>query len=685
MYGSYSTAKWWWSTQTQIEKDNPGATIIPILLSSDKTQLTMFGNKTAYPVYMTIGNIPKEIRHKPSRRAYVLLAYLPTSRLGHIKNKAARRRTLANLFHTCLSFITAPLRDAGVTGIPITSGDGLLRRGHPIVACYIGDYPEQLLVTCVKTGWCPVGEVEHDKLGDGDSKCVLRNLAKILDALDKLDDGGTIYAQACKDAGIKPVVHPFWQDLPYTNIFLAITSDVLPLLYQGIIKHLIEWLKEACGADELDARCRRLPPNHNIRLFMKGISNLNMVTGREHDQISRFLLVIIIDVKLPGGVSAVRLVQAVRGILDFVYAAQYPMHTTQTLVNLEDSRTRFHQNKSIFVDLGIREHFNLPKLHSCEHYSQNIMRFGTSDSYNTEYTERLHIGLAKDAYRSTNRKDEFSQMTLWLERKEKIQRHDKFVAWKHSGSPSPPIIENLHPGIIYNRILTMPKHPTHKAGKFTTLESAYGAPFFHDALSRYIVQLTFPELSLAQVEREANSFDVPFNAVPVFQRIKFSASDPYANDGPADSIVDSIHVQPGKVLKNGDEVPARFDTALVNTGDGGKTGISGYRIAQVRVVFTLPTRLAKTIFPHECCSSKIFGIRRVPERHHLMYKVSRVIKNGDRLGSIIPVNNTRRSVHLLPKFGPIAPPEWKSHNVLDKCPIFFANPGTDRHIYATLY
>ncbi|KAJ7468883.1 hypothetical protein B0H11DRAFT_2159425 [Mycena galericulata] len=655
LYHNMHTAKWWWSTQ--IEKDNPGATIIPILLSSDKTQLTMFGNKTAYPIYMTIGNIPKEIRRKPSRRAYVLLAYLPTSRLGHIKNKAARRRTLANLFHTCLSFITAPLRDAGVTGIPITSGDGLLQRGHPIVACYIGDYPEQLLVTCVKTGWCPVGEVEHDKLGDGDSKCVLRNLAKILDALDKLDDGGTIYAQACKDAGIKPVVHPFWQDLPYTYIFLAITSDVLHQLYQGIIKHLIEWLKEACGADELDARCRRLPPNHNIRLFMKGISNLNMVTGREHDQISRFLLGIIIDVKLPGGVSAVRLVQAVRGILDFVYAAQYPMHTTQTL-----------------------------------HYSQNIMRFGTSDNYNTEYTERLHIDLAKDAYRSTNRKDEFSQMTLWLKRKEKIQRHDKFVAWKHSGSPSPPIIENLHPGIIYNRILTMPKHPTHKAVKFTTLESAYGAPFFRDALSRYIVQLTFPELSLAQVEREANSFDVPFNAVPVFQRIKFSASDPYANDGPADSIVDSIHVQPGKVLKNGDEVPARFDTALVNTGDGGKTEISRYRIAQVRVVFTLPTRLAKTIFPTNVVPPKYLAyvewftsFKPQPERHHLMYKVSRVIKNGDRLGSIIPVNNIRRSVHLLPKFGPIAPPEWKSHNVLDKCTIFFANPWTDRHIYATLY
>ncbi|KAJ7843847.1 hypothetical protein B0H13DRAFT_1584919, partial [Mycena leptocephala] len=126
----------------------------------------------------------------------------------------------------------------------------------------------------------------------------------------------------------------------------------------------------------------RLPPNHNICLFMKGISNLNRVTGREHDQISRFLLGIIIniDVKFPSGLSVVRLVQAVCGILDFVYATQYPMHTTQTLINLEDSQTRFHQNKSIFVDLGTREHFNLPKLHSCEHYSQNIMRFATSDN-----------------------------------------------------------------------------------------------------------------------------------------------------------------------------------------------------------------------------------------------------------------------------------------------------------------
>jgi len=89
-----------------------GITIIHIIISSDKTQLTVFRNKTAYPVYITIGNLPKHIRRKPSRQGQVLLAYLPTSKLSHIVNKSARRRALANLFHACMKFILRPLEKA---------------------------------------------------------------------------------------------------------------------------------------------------------------------------------------------------------------------------------------------------------------------------------------------------------------------------------------------------------------------------------------------------------------------------------------------------------------------------------------------------------------------------------------------------------------------------------------------
>ncbi|KAI0037562.1 hypothetical protein FA95DRAFT_1617849, partial [Auriscalpium vulgare] len=80
-----------------------------LLISTDSTQLTLFRNKSAYPIYLTIGNIPKEIRHKPSRRAQILLGYLPTLRLTHIKDKETRRRALANVFHACMRKILRAL------------------------------------------------------------------------------------------------------------------------------------------------------------------------------------------------------------------------------------------------------------------------------------------------------------------------------------------------------------------------------------------------------------------------------------------------------------------------------------------------------------------------------------------------------------------------------------------------
>ncbi|KAJ6548331.1 hypothetical protein B0H10DRAFT_1969194 [Mycena sp. CBHHK59/15] len=109
-----------------------------------------------------------------------------------------------------------------------------------------------------------------------------------------------------------------------------------------------------------------------------------------------------------------------------------------------------------------------------------IKLFGTTTTI-TEYTEHLHIDLAKDAFRSTNFKDEFPQMTLWLERKEKIFRHEEYIQWR---------------------------------------------------------------LMDVQVEAESASIALPFNAVPVFHKIKYTTEDPYTADGPTDSEVDAIHVRP---------------------------------------------------------------------------------------------------------------------------------------------
>ncbi|KAF7303411.1 hypothetical protein MIND_00569600 [Mycena indigotica] len=693
LYHDMHTGRWWWSTQKEVEKNSPGATIVPIIISSDKTQLTLFGNQAAYPVYLTIGNIPKAIRRKPSYRAYVLLAYLPTANLSHITNLASRRRTLGNLFHACLTHITQPLRKAGIDGIELFTATGEAYRGHTICASYVGDYPEQILSTAAIYGDCPSCECPHGHLGDANCTCPLRNLEKILRALDTLDQGGTVYARACADARLKPIVHLFWEALPYTNFFSCITPDILHQCYQGVIKHLIAWVKEAYGEAEIDARCRRLPPNHNIRVFLKGISKLNRVSGREHDQISRFLLGIVIDLPLPGGSSPVRLVRAVRAILDFVYLAQYPMHSTETLAHLENARQRFHDNKDVFVDLGIRSDFNLPKVHSWRHYIRAIEWLGTTDNYNTEYTERLHIDLAKDAFRSTNAKDEFPQMTLWLERREKVVRHLQYIQWRLDGFPAPIIIQNLHPGIVYEHKLVMAKNPTKKSVRFSILQTEYGAADFTNALKQYIAFVNEPGLNRQQLARAAENIHLFFNSVPVFQRIKFTALDPYVLKGPEDVIVDSIHVQPENSFPNGDEIPARFDTALIQVGDTGSgIGTDGLQIGQIRVIFSLHPRASASLFPEAQPAKYLAYVEwfshftKQPEPNHLMYKVKRMEDTtGRRVASIIPVNNIQRSVHLLPKFGPVAPSDWKSSNVLERCKTFFANPMSDRHIYMTLY
>lgn len=59
------------------------------------------------------------------------------------------------IFHNAVSGILEPLKPGMLEPVILRCPDGHCRRVIFGLGPYIADYPEQVLVTCVKTGGCP--------------------------------------------------------------------------------------------------------------------------------------------------------------------------------------------------------------------------------------------------------------------------------------------------------------------------------------------------------------------------------------------------------------------------------------------------------------------------------------------------------------------------------------------------
>jgi hypothetical protein len=233
--------------------------VAPIILATDKTHLLNFrGNKSAWPVYLTIGNITKEIRRWPSSHAQILVGYLLVSKLLCFK-RSTRSATGYGLFHHCMSAIVEPLIKVagGPNGVPIICADGFVREVFPILAVYIANHPEQCLVACCCENHCPKCHVKPKEHGEltGTLPCKPRRTIKILKH-HSISRSSKVF----KEEGLHLIYSPFWKALPHSDIFMSITPDILHQLHKGVFKdHLVSWCIEAAGLDgdgaaEIDTR-----------------------------------------------------------------------------------------------------------------------------------------------------------------------------------------------------------------------------------------------------------------------------------------------------------------------------------------------------------------------------------------------------------------------------------------------
>jgi hypothetical protein len=325
------------------------------------------------------------------------------------------------LFHYCMSKILSPMVEAGQNGVKMVCADGFVRKVYPILAAYVADYPEQCLVACCMENRCPRCIVSPKERGSP-VESVSREVNITLQALNQHHRGYS--PENFEKMGLRAVYKPFWLSLPYCNIFACFTPDLLHQVHKGIFKdHLVAWCTSLIGKAELDARFKAISPFPGLRHFKNGISSVTQWTGTEHKEMEKVFVSI-----MAGAVSSETLT-IIRSIVDFIYYAQLQLQSSKTLDALDCCLKTFHAHKELLIKLEIRQHFNIPKLHAILHYLTAIQALGSTDGYNTESPERLHIEFAKEGYRASNKRDYLEQMAVWLQRREAIWMKESYLMW----------------------------------------------------------------------------------------------------------------------------------------------------------------------------------------------------------------------------------------------------------------
>ncbi|KAJ7687502.1 hypothetical protein B0H17DRAFT_1136229 [Mycena rosella] len=541
----------------------------------------------------SIGNIGKETRRQVSANATVLIGYLPIPKFDCF-DKNMRSLAKYRLFHQCMTVLLASVAEAERTGAMMVCADNFVRNVWPIFAAYVADYPEQCLVACCKENRCPLCTVDPNDRDDH-LPHEKRDQVETLFFMARQQHGekDTVF----ETEGMRAVYPPFWMNLPHSDIFQAFTRDLLHQLHKGVFKdHLVKWCTEIIGKLEIDKRFREMPDHPGLRHFKNGISSVSQWTGTEHKEMEKVFLGLVAAGAHP------ELIKAVRAVMDFARLASLQSHTSLTLLALRAALDDFHAHKKIFIELGGRkEHFNIPKIHSLEHYEASIRLFGSADGFNTE-------------------------------------------------SPEPSAENDDDDDTLIHHTYSIAKHPP--AATRRVVGSHIIANDGHNAI-RFLPALT----QFLRSAQGSTYTPYEFDIFPTWKRLKFTLPDiPEVGDRHSANLVRATApvVPPGGSRYKEIE-PAYHDVALVKTAEANsftdRTALHGLRIAQVRAIFQLPGHYpVKSRQP--LAYVEWFTPLRAPTNlngyHHVSRSTRRIAGKDGPYAEIITVDRIVRNAMLIP-------------------------------------
>ena len=242
------------SNSLQLQKPI-GSTIIPVFGSSDQTHLTNFsGDKKAWPVFLSLGNVRSSEWLKETPNCSILVALLPVllndcfHGLGKSAELKAQQDDNREVLRKVFEIVFTPLTNLFERWKHMLYSDWRVRKCFPIICTWIADYVKNVNLHFIKSGFCHICEAPKSSFGSKISlHAPLRDypgyFRKLIEATHPLysqrrQDKALQYLNKRRSRTIEVVC---WA-LRCFDSTSAFVPDVFHTIYPGLLKHLMDWL-----------------------------------------------------------------------------------------------------------------------------------------------------------------------------------------------------------------------------------------------------------------------------------------------------------------------------------------------------------------------------------------------------------------------------------------------------------
>ncbi|KAI5990601.1 hypothetical protein EDD15DRAFT_2170126 [Pisolithus albus] len=664
IYGEWLSGDRAWSMQEALP---PGATLLGVVLSSDKTNISvMSGNRMAHPLLISLANIDACLRSKSSAHAYILLALLPIAKFTH-GTTHIHSLLQDRLVHQALNVVLPPLKTAASVGVMMSDPRGNL--------------PTTLTAICSACSQYPPMDYNN-------------------------------FLKAMRRFRLNGVVEPCWNLWPLSDPSIFLTPEVLHHFHWMFWDHDVKWCIDVTGAAELDFRFSIIQTSVGYRAFSDGISRLKQVTGRDHRAVQRYIIAAV------AGSIPRKFLIAIHALLDFRYLAQAPSFTTQSLEKVASSLQEFHDHKEAIVSEGIRVDWQIPKLELLQSVVPSIRQSGAVMQWSADITEHAHIEEIKVLDRAGNNQNYNNQIVRHLDWLDKclcfdlatyIRQHaDQLGTDDESFSDSDmeegyeldgegylsaystlthriPDYFSISTSLLLGNIPTAPRpyrtfatpmtgfHLATKPSLWLTVDEAgvaYQLPSLEHALATFFAnrdtsfQVSQPALIKLQIWHKLRVQQLSYHSKTLLSPQTLRAVPPSAAKphGQYDSVIISAHPESDWL------------------GDG----LAGHSISQLRMIFC-PAHL-------DLFLAYVQHFNIVPQSNPInvnpatgMHLLRRAVRsNGQRVGEVIPLTLICSPAHLVPNFGREAHPRLTCLSSYEFSNEFWLNKYWTKELYYTL-